>query len=1531
MVKVKFIPVIVSETDRDEKILPFVEGSTIKQYLMVSGFEYKDSRIVSSCSAKEVKDLDTEVADGTEFIITHPIGEPISAIATLVWAAIVAHPIQAAIYALSIGYAIYSARAMRRPQGPSFGRVGGDGLDGGPSYNWNGMQTTQDVGLPIPIAYGRVAVPGNRINQYVWADGDKNYLNDLVVLSEGEIDGIESLHINENPSANFDGIDLQYRMGTNVDTVIPNFEDLHDIKNIGATLTKDNPYVHTTVGTQVEAFEVSLSFSSGLYQQDSETGVISSWAVTYLMEYKLHASGTWITLGSTTVDEKTRSVVKRIYRKVGLARGQYDIRVTKTSDDGDFYHTGDLQLEFVDEIRMDDLAYPNVAKAGVRALATEQLSGGAPNYRFQIRAIKVRMPAILYSAGGAEVDWEDYYWDHTDSQWKLFSNDSVLYWDGVTYIKKWGANPIWCIRDLLTHERYGLGNYISSNIVDDTVNLEMAKYCEQKVDAGDGTYEKRFRLDVVIDSPGRALDVIAQLCSSFRGVALYTEGNIKIKVEKAETPVQLFGMGNVINGSFSETWKSKKESYNIIEVTYVDKDKAYRDEVIAIIDHDAIAAGAIIRKKAIRIFTTKQSYAVREGNFLLRISQQVDRAISFRTSIGAIACMAFDVISFSHDVPQIGYSGTVKVGSAVDTVRLSRPVTLVLGTTYKLRIQFADGTIEEQEVLSAPGTYSSLATEPFAQAPAKLDMFAFGPVGSVKKDYRIISLRREANYEVTIAALEYKESIYPDTGLVLPDDNYSSLTLDVPLVTNLGLTEGYEMLPDGTVRSSIEVWFRKPEDQLYLNKYKQAKIYFSEDGGTTYSPIGVTDTNSFVIDRGLLINTTYHIKVVTICVNGIVGGIAGAPSNSIILYGKRIAPANVTNFTYTWGENLDLSWEAVTDMDLGGYEIRDEDTNWGTFSVHQLYKGTATKKVLNPDSRAPGTYYLRAYNTSNVYSNASATITPTNAAPAAPTLAKEEWFGFVILSWTDSADTDLLYYEIYKSNTNVWAGEETLYARVSGKSSDIQGNTPEDAIASSPDADSITDTNLIGKGADYFVGDRLLQTSGTHKGQEATVTVFDTATGKVTVASWPSGTPDAGDRFAIKDRFYCKVRGVDRYGGGSFSSAQTINIVGLSENMLGDEIITARKITTGELITLSAQIKDAIITNAKIYNLDAAKIIADTITADKYSELRNTYIYNSEDSLDATYPFEVPFKIVSELLTVQSVKLSFKILKFRAYSTAVPSGGGSTTPSGGGSTTPSGGGSTTPSGGSGNSGNTAAESHRHYGAVESPSIGNLVYFNVNDNQFYHSGQPTGCLVGPHSIYVGHTDSTPETSGNLKYVRVVSTGFLFVSSTPGDKTITSSSVAHDGLPSHSHTLFLKRYASSGSPQVFFDYPACVFTADYNRSYYLSQYGGTHLHTTPEHTHDTPAHTHDTPAHTHDTPAHTHSLSFGIHEEDNSPTINVYIDNGAGYGASIGSYAADQTDINITAHISGAGWKAIKFTSTTRTRIAAIIESKLDIEA
>lgn len=228
------------------------------------------------------------------------------------------------------------------------------------------------------------------------------------------------------------------------------------------------------------------------------------------------------------------------------------------------------------------------------------------------------------------------------------------------------------------------------------------------------------------------------------------------------------------------------------------------------------------------------------------------------------------------------------------------------------------------------------------------------------------------------------------------------------------------------------------------------------------------------------------------------------------------------------------------------------------------------------------------------------------------------------------------------------------------------------------------------------------------------------------------------------------------------------------------------------------------------------------ITSRNLTEFRNTYVINADDSLDATYHLYVPFNIISEMVKIVSVKVSFWILPFRAYSTTVPSGGGQTTVSGGGSTTVSGGGSTS-------------------GAI---------------------GEITGSRV--------------------------------------------TNVDYDGM--------------------------ALFKGDVSGNWVILTYaGGVAL---SHHTHTTPNHTHATPNHQHAVANHAHDLTFGIYEEDNSPTIKFYISENAGVSYNdtfFGGYTEDTLNVEITSLLEGSGSKLLKFTSSARGRLSVQITVKLDIKA
>ena len=110
---------------------------------------------------------------------------------------------------------------------------------------------------------------------------------------------------------------------------------------------------------------------------------------------------------------------------------------------------------------------------------------------------------------------------------------------------------------------------------------------------------------------------------------------------------------------------------------------------------------------------------------------------------------------------------------------------------------------------------------------------------------------------------------------------------------------------------------------------------------------------------------------------------------------------------------------------------------------------------------------------------------------------------------------------------------------------------------------------------------------------------------------------------------------------------------------------------------------------------------------------------------------------------------------------------------------------------------------------------------------------------------------------------------------------------------------------------------------------------HTHTVSNHTHTVTIanHTHTVtiPNHTHSN--HTHNAVYGIYEEETSPTIGVSIsrDDGATYGAILGTYTSDVANLEIKDYITKVGSYLIKFSSSVRCRISARVLLKLDIKA
>ncbi|MDH5642396.1 MAG: host specificity factor TipJ family phage tail protein, partial [Nitrospira sp.] len=488
-----------------------------------------------------------------------------------------------------------------------------------------------------------------------------------------------------------------------------------------------------------------------------------STTVVFEIQYRLHGSqSAWRSAGRYSVVDRTSSAIRRSYRIDNLAPGKYDIKIFRlTPDPQSFMTIDDLYLSAVDEILLDDLAYPHTALLAVRALATDQLSGGMPNITSVVKGRKIKT------------------WDVATGAW----------------VTKWSANPVWIIRDLLTNDRYGIGAWVDNSQIDLDSFKTAAAYCDEMVDDGAGGEEVRYRWDGVIDGCPQPWELLQQICSTFDAVLLWSGGKFRLLIDRPATASQSFGMGDIIADSATFSYTSADKRINTIEIQYSDEDENWRMQMIPFMDRATYEQNLPPRKRAVSLIgVTRRSQALRMGNIQMNRAQLLRRSVEFTVGSSGLAAEVYDVINLTHDVPQWGYSGTL-LRSTGRRLHLDSPVYLADGVTYKIRIIKPDGTEEENTVASAPGYYKDWITVVNDWQGAILhSSWQLGPIGPVFKQFRITEISRAGSDHLRkITAIEYNPDVW--SGVFDPSGEYSPPTLLhnplalPPQVTDLKLSE----------------------------------------------------------------------------------------------------------------------------------------------------------------------------------------------------------------------------------------------------------------------------------------------------------------------------------------------------------------------------------------------------------------------------------------------------------------------------------------------------------------------------------------------------------------------------------------------------------------------------------------------------------------------------------------------------------------------------------------------------------------------
>lgn len=398
------------------------------------------------------------------------------------------------------------------------------------------------------------------------------------------------------------------------------------------------------------------------------------------------------------VNDTTQAVYNRtsIY---GLTPGKYDVRITKygsnnadntvTFGDYDSPRRGqEVWIHSVNEITYQDLVYPNMILIGLRALATNQLSGANVNItaiiKYGLRTLDNNiLPAAL----------------------QAFEED----------------NPTCVAADMMLDPLYGGGaspGIKPTNIerfIDEWVTW--ASNNDILVPDGNGNNIRLNVFNGVFDNEDNLWNQLQAVARMSRAAIIPMGRDYGAFTYCAGAPVQMFSVGNIKQDSFEETWLALDDRSNQVEVEFADSTRYYQtDSPIVYMDPTDQAAGVIVKNTRVRgTGITIPAQAWHYGHFLGVCNKLLLRTGKFETDADAIACRPGQLIILQHDVPQWGWGGRTLPGSTAGVVNVDRNDLPWNGTTaYNLialfpSIQRYAGTVSSTS-LSVDSTGLTIGT-----------------------------------------------------------------------------------------------------------------------------------------------------------------------------------------------------------------------------------------------------------------------------------------------------------------------------------------------------------------------------------------------------------------------------------------------------------------------------------------------------------------------------------------------------------------------------------------------------------------------------------------------------------------------------------------------------------------------------------------------------------------------------------------------------------------------------------------------------
>ncbi|EEZ9002414.1 TPA: host specificity protein J [Escherichia coli] len=502
---------------------------------------------------------------------------------------------------------------------------------------------------------------------------------------EGPVDGLKSVLLNSTPvldsegNTNISGVTVVFRAGEQEQTPPEGFESSGSETVLGTEVKYDTPITRTITSANID--RLRFTFGVQALVETTSKGDRNPSEVRLLVQ--IQRNGGWVTEKDITIKGKTTSQYLASVVVGNLPPRPFNIRMRRMTPDSttDQLQNKTLWSSYTEIIDVKQ-CYPNTALVGVQ-VDSEQFGSQQVSRNYHLRGRILQVPS------------------NYNPQTRQYSG----IWDG-TLKPAYSNNMAWCLWDMLTHPRYGMGKRLGAADVDKWALYVIGQNCDQSVPDGFGGTEPRITCNAWLTTQRKAWDVLSDFCSAMRCMPVWNGQTLTFVQDRPSDKVWTYNRSNVVmpddGAPFRYSFSALKDRHNAVEVNWIDPNNGWETATELVEDTQAIVRYGRNVTKMDAFGCTSRGQAHRAGLWLIKTELLETQTVDFSVGAEGLRHVPGDVIEIcDDDYAGISTGGRVlAVNSQTRTLTLDREITLPSSGTTLISLVDGSGNPVSVEVQS---------------------------------------------------------------------------------------------------------------------------------------------------------------------------------------------------------------------------------------------------------------------------------------------------------------------------------------------------------------------------------------------------------------------------------------------------------------------------------------------------------------------------------------------------------------------------------------------------------------------------------------------------------------------------------------------------------------------------------------------------------------------------------------------------------------------------------------------------------------